>query len=70
VKQSRTRSFIETGAATLITGSVAAAMNYWLLPAAWTLPPTIQASLEMSLVYGGVSWVLKYLIRRLFNGCP
>jgi hypothetical protein len=65
--QSKTRSLVETGVATLITGLVAAGMNYWLLPFAWTLPPSPQAALEMSVVYGGVSWLLKFFIRRFFN---
>ena len=65
--QSYRRSAIETGVATVITGLVAAAMNYWLMPVTWTLPPTVRDSLEMAVVYGVVSWALKFIIRRVAN---
>ena len=65
--QSNRRSVIETGLATVITGLAAVFMNFTLLPVLWTLPPSLTASFQMALVYGSVSWALKYLIRRFFN---
>lgn len=66
--QSTKRSAIETGLATVITGLVAVLMNFTVLPRVWELPPTLQASFEMALLYGSVSWALKFFIRRIFNG--
>jgi hypothetical protein len=66
--QSSRMSGIETGVATIITGLAAVLMNYTILDRIWTLPPSLGASFQMALVYGAVSWALKFLIRRLFNG--
>jgi hypothetical protein len=65
--QSNKRSVFETGVATVITGLAAVFMNFAILDRLWTLPPTLAASFQMALLYGSVSWGLKYLIRRWFN---
>jgi hypothetical protein len=66
--QSKWMSWIECGVTTLATGSVAAMANYFLLPALWTLPPTVWGAVTMSVFFGALSLVVKYPIRRMFNG--
>lgn len=65
--QSKWMSWIETGVCTLVTGTAGTLANYFLLDRIWTLPPTFWGAVTMALFYGGLSWVLKYPIRRFFN---
>ena len=67
--QSKFMSWLECGVSTLITGSAAAIANYYLLPVFWTLPPTPWGSVTMAVFFGGLSWALKYPIRRFFDAC-
>lgn len=52
---------------TITTGLTAFLANYFLLGTLWTLPPTLWGSVTMTLFYGALSFVVKYIVLRIFN---
>ena len=65
--QSQRQSIVESLTKTAASTSFAFLSNYFLLDRFWTLPPTFWGSVGMVGWFGGGSFIISYVIRRIFN---